>query len=241
MGRSALDEDAIRTIEQNNPDVEFDWTRILKGQGAPEAPAATRPEEDRRPSRRPERRQARPSAPVAAPPASEPDVETSHGRPDAEIALEQGAEVESSAIDAPPLPSARPAMPEEPMTAAQARLGTEGLVRLRARYSEMLARISERVPDEARQEELKGEAERLNPDTWVTNEDVSVGLERYEAVLEALRSVVGQGHRRRRRGERDTGGQAAVPRAIPDTSPRDEEAAPVDTPGPAPDDDPEPL
>ena len=32
IGRSALDEEAIRLIEEHNPDVEFDWTRILKGQ-----------------------------------------------------------------------------------------------------------------------------------------------------------------------------------------------------------------
>ena len=42
MGRSALDEDAIRLIEQHNPDVEFDWTRILKGQDAPPEPPSTK-------------------------------------------------------------------------------------------------------------------------------------------------------------------------------------------------------
>ena len=37
VGRAALDEDAIRLIEQHNPDIEFDWPRILKGQGSPES------------------------------------------------------------------------------------------------------------------------------------------------------------------------------------------------------------
>ena len=32
VGRSALDEDAIRLIEQHNPHIDFDWTRILKSQ-----------------------------------------------------------------------------------------------------------------------------------------------------------------------------------------------------------------
>jgi hypothetical protein len=75
------------------------------------------------------------------------------------------------------------------------------LSRLRARYSELLARISETVPDPARQEELKATAERLNPDTWVTEAEVAAGLEDYETVFESLRSVVG---RRRRRGRRST-------------------------------------
>ena len=61
VGRSALDESAIRLIEEHNPDVEFDWTRILKGQDAPveqrpsAAGAAGQP-----------RRVSRAAAPVAA-------------------------------------------------------------------------------------------------------------------------------------------------------------------------------
>jgi hypothetical protein len=87
------------------------------------------------------------------------------------------------------------------LSAVEARLGSEGLSRLRARYSEILARISETVTDPARQEELKATAERLNPDTWVTDTEVQAGLEDYETVLEALRFVVG---RRRRRGRRSS-------------------------------------
>ncbi len=89
---------------------------------------------------------------------------------------------------------------ETALTPSHARLGAEGVLRLRARHAEILARISERVPDATRQEELKTQAERLNPDTWVTDGEVSAGLEGYEAVLESLRAVVGQGRRRRRRG-----------------------------------------
>ena len=45
-----------------------------------------------------------------------------------------------------------------------------------------MARIAERQGDEAEREELKGRAERLNPDNWVTEADVDDGLEQYEAV-----------------------------------------------------------
>jgi len=62
-----------------------------------------------------------------------------------------------------------------------------------------MARISERATDEAATQELKDRAERLNPDGWVTAEDVSAGLEQYEAVYDSLRAVVGQRRRRRRR------------------------------------------
>jgi len=85
------------------------------------------------------------------------------------------------------------------LSAVESRLGSEGLSRLRARYSEVMARISETVSEPVRQEELKTQAERLNPDTWVTEAEVNAGLESYESVFESLRSVVGRKRRRRRR------------------------------------------
>jgi hypothetical protein len=51
------------------------------------------------------------------------------------------------------------------------------------------------------------QAERLNPDTWVTDEEVRLGLEHYEAVLASLRDVVG----RRRRRKRSRPGSPAGP------------------------------
>jgi hypothetical protein len=72
-------------------------------------------------------------------------------------------------------------------------------VRLRARYAEVLARIAEKPMEEPAREELKLQAERLNPDGWVTPDDVSAALEQYETVFEGLRSVVGRHPRRRRR------------------------------------------
>ena len=88
------------------------------------------------------------------------------------------------------------------ISAVETRLGSEGLSRLRARYSEVLARISETIADPQRQDELKTQAERLNPDTWVTDAEVTAGLESYESVFESLRSVVGRRRRRRRRSGR---------------------------------------
>jgi hypothetical protein len=87
----------------------------------------------------------------------------------------------------------------EPLSPAHAQLGSEGLGRLRARYAEVMAGISGRVTDPEQREQLKATAERLNPDTWVTAEEVRLGLDQYEPILESLRDVVGR-RRRRRRG-----------------------------------------
>ena len=176
VGRAALDEEAIRLLEANHPDLEFDWTRILKGQ-AP-APAAERG------ARAPQPRavQSRPESEAAAPRHETPPAEP---RPDA-----MDADAGQEPVE-PPAEPAAPTMPEEPTSAAHGRLGSDALGRLRARYAEMLARISERIPEPERQEQLKALAERLNPDGWVTDADVTSGLESYERTFDELRGPLG--------------------------------------------------
>ena len=68
VGRAALDEDAIRLIEQLNPGMEFDWPRILKGQGAP-ATESRPPVEARR--QRPDNRRSQPHPQPHVNPCSE--------------------------------------------------------------------------------------------------------------------------------------------------------------------------
>ena len=147
IGRAALDEDAIRLIEAHNPDVEFDWPRILDGERRPQQKAAPPPPEPR-PQPRPKKERV--VAPIAE------------------------------------------------STPAATRLGAEGLARLRARYTDLLTRITERVEGADRQAELKGLADRLNPDGWATDEEVVAGLDGYEVTFESLRTAIGP---RRRSGK----------------------------------------
>lgn len=180
VGRAAIDEEAIRLIEEHNPDIHFDWTRILKSP-AGETPIERR-EQRRRQGPKPP---VQPAAPVAAPANSAATGSTESKEP----------------------PGSEPVDVARPVSAAEAKLGAEALGRLRGRYAEMLARITDRLPDPERQAELKILAERLNPDAWVTDSDVLVGLDAYEATYESLRSVVG--HRRRRGRRRRGRGPAA--------------------------------
>ncbi|HJR61621.1 MAG TPA: hypothetical protein VJ813_19590 [Vicinamibacterales bacterium] len=55
----------------------------------------------------------------------------------------------------------------------------------------MLARIGERIAEPEKRDELKTLAERLNPDAWVTETDVTAGLESYEATFASLRAALG--------------------------------------------------
>jgi hypothetical protein len=204
VGRAALDEDAIRLIEQLNPGIEFDWTRILKGQGAP--PTESRPPIEAR-RQRPDHR--RPQTQHAPPPARPAQPPVAAATPSGSLPSELSSDPATSPQEEPladPGPASEPSTDAPPRietdvpTPAHARIGADGVQRLRARYAEILVRISERTADPARREELKAQADRLNPDAWVTDDEVVQGLEQYESVFASLREVVGQKRRRRRRG-----------------------------------------
>ena len=203
VGRAALDEDAIRLIEQLNPGIEFDWTRILKGQGTPAT--ESRPPVDIRRQRPDNRRPQSPHTPPA-PRAVQPIVpaEPAGRQPPEHSPVAATPEPVGQAADADAVPASpaesQATIDSDVPTPAHARLGAEGVQRLRARHAEILVRISERAADPARREELKTQADRLNPDAWVTDDEVVQGLEQYESVFASLREVVGQKRRRRRRG-----------------------------------------
>jgi hypothetical protein len=195
VGRAALDEDAIRLIEEHNADIDFDWTRILKGQGDPA------PEKDRRQPPGRDRREGRGQPPSPHREKRGQPPFPAGQRWQSPVSTGDASVSEATGEDAAEAPLPEP-VPDGPVTPAQERLGSEGLSRLRGRYAEMLARISERVQDVERQAELKTLAERLNPDAWVTADDVTAGLDGYETTFESLRSVVGHRRRRRRRPQR---------------------------------------
>ena len=90
-----------------------------------------------------------------------------------------------------------------PVMPVEQAIGREDLTRLRARYAELLARIAERGGDAARIDALRAEAEALNPDAWVTEEETRLGIAAFEPKLQELRAALGLRRRRRsRRGGR---------------------------------------
>jgi hypothetical protein len=230
VGRSALDDQAKRRIEEQNPGIEFDWPRILKGQGSPASeprPPDIRSRDDRdrrgradgrgKPSTQRDRdRERRPPAAPQPAPARRPDpppapVVPQAARAEAEPVAADAAEAEREVVEIAPATHLG--------TPAHHRLGDEGVQRLRVRYVEILMGIEERIPDPARQAELKSAAERLNPDAWLTDADVVQGLEQYEAVLATLGEVAGRKRRRRRRGGRGAAEPAAAPESSTDAAP----------------------
>ena len=242
VGRPALDEAARRLIEEQNPDIAFDWPRILEAQ--PVAPSGDdsrnrRVRRDRpRPPAAGTRRPARStSTERPGPPAAElklPEVEDATENLEIAVAVDAG---DIEVVD-PDLfePDATESDVEEaieqltdpdveekgslPATRTDQSLGDEQLTRFRARYAELLARITERGGDPARVDALRAEAQALNPDTWVSPEDIQQGIQLFEPKIRDLRAALGLRRRRRSRrgGRRRRGeGQAAPPPPTPES------------------------
>jgi hypothetical protein len=196
IGRPALDEDAIRTIEEQHPEIEFDWPHIL------EVGAIVEPEIERRPVRQ-RRRGAPPTGAAAAAQPSPRDRELTafadealaEGVLEAEAAL---AEAEASLVaEAAASPDDEPldeVATEEPDVAAvrphdllEELVGHEIATRLHARYSEIISRVHRLPETHPQRASFEARAESLNPDNWVTPDEVLRGVSHADALFDSLR------------------------------------------------------
>lgn len=221
VGRAPLDAEAIRAIEDSHPDLQFDWTSMLQqrvvSETASSAPGPKRPFKRDREAARPVQR------PVdgAPPPQREMDVR------EIDKTIDASAEPEPEALDGnvPVVPGEMRIDLEEPETtrtpvierhpALEELVGSEGVVRLRARFAELQARIAEQPPGGV-DDTLRAEADALDPDGWVTLEEARAGLETFEAGFEAVRRKLPPRPREQGRGRRrGRGGRAGEPPAQP--------------------------
>jgi hypothetical protein len=197
VGRPALDEDAIRTIEEQHPDIEFDWPHIL------EVGAISEPEVERRPVR--QKRRQGPPAKATAPTArraesreqQEPAPPADQGPPQ-ELETVEDAELIAAALGSESVSETEVLLDElatdesdEPAPRAHDLLeelvGHEIATRLHARYSEIISRVH-RIPDDHPQRNAwQARAEALNPDNWVTPDEVLRGVSHADALFDALR------------------------------------------------------
>jgi hypothetical protein len=171
IGRPALDEEAIRAIEEQHPHIEFDWPAILALREAmpPEEEAeSVRPPRGRRPARREQSRPSRlqPERPLAGEPASEERADADEGVP----------------VPEPVTPTTRGLLEEL--------VGRDIATRLRGRHAEIMARIHEQRFDENMLAAWVARAEALDPDTWLTADAILKGVRDADVRFEALRSAL---------------------------------------------------
>ena len=170
IGRPALDEDAIRGIEEQHPLIEFDWPAIL-------ALREVMPPEDEAPPARPVRR-GRPSR-------REPPSRSSSDAYTPRVALPPQAPAPAEDNPQEFAPFA-----ETPTTHGllEELVGREIATRLRARHAEILARIHEQGFEAAQTAHWVDRAESLDPDTWLTPDAVLDGVRDADRRFEALRA-----------------------------------------------------
>ena len=211
LGRSPLDEDAIRTIEEQHPDIEFDWPAILALSEVmtPEDEAPARPSQQRQQQQQQQGRRQRNRDSGAREQSREPrrdqpvrEVEDSIGSVESPAEADAGASAptETDAIDAVPIVPLSDEEPdfdereEEPAVRPsthgllESLVGREIATRLRARYSEITARIHEQDVDGALREAWLKRAEPLNPDLWVTADAVLEGVRGADGLFDRLRA-----------------------------------------------------
>lgn len=193
LGRLPLDEDAIRAIEEQHPDIDFDWPAILALSEVmtPEDEAAPKPQQreqrDARQGRRPKGRDRdEPRSASAAEPggqlrrADRTDEEVSPVKPEAAVGEE--------AVEAPPNLVSQPIESPRPSGLVEQLAGREIASRLRGRFAEMTMRV--RDADASVRESLMKRAEALDPDRWDTPEAVLQGVSNADAIFEQLRAAL---------------------------------------------------
>ena len=213
IGRLPLDEEAIRAIEENNPDLSFDWSEMLKVRQKP-ATATLRERADR-PTRKRRAASGRAgggrAAQVSTADAAAAAAPSAAGAADQDQDQDQtvvGPVGADGPIDAEAFPEG--VVPDDDEAEGEverpwqhpvvALIGDDGLARLRARYAELQARISEKLTEPSAREAMRARVEALNPDSWRTGEQVVHGIERFEAAAEEIKKTLGRRRRRSRRG-----------------------------------------
>jgi len=193
QGRSALDEDAIRTIEEQHPDIDFDWPAILALAEVmtPEDEAPARPPQQQRQGKRQRNRDQRPQQPpsaarapaesIAASEQPEERREDDRAEEFADAVAPEGEASDAGESTAVEIPPPRNLLVEE-------LAGREIGSRLRARYAEIIARIQDLDVDGSVKDAWFKRAEVIDPELWMTPEEVLNGVRNADAQYDKLRS-----------------------------------------------------
>ena len=216
VGRLPLDAETIRAVEVHNPDVTFDWNKMLKVRATPkigQAGSAGRgarkrtrrslaaESKGRRTSRPASTDAQRLSAAVEGPEGLTPAAPIEEPTADPQL-LEAEAHLDESVApgdDREEPPAGAEDDGEHPVVTL---MGHETLARLRARYAEIQARISEKSLEPADLDATRTRAEALNPDRWTTIESAVTRIERFEVDVEAIKAQLGRRPARARRAKR---------------------------------------
>lgn len=183
IGRPALDDAAMRTLEAHYPDIDFDWGYILDmGAMTPVEVEAPLPPRRRKPQAPP--RMADESGEDAA---REPSTTAPPARPVAAAPVAAEADPD---LPVPPRAAAETADRDSDLLAEL--LGRGIAASLRARHSELMADVAAHAwPDEAARQAVVARLAAIDPDGWTTPDAVLAGMARIDAEVEAVERALG--------------------------------------------------
>lgn len=180
IGRPALDDAAMRTIEEQHPDIDFDWQYILDmGAMTPVEVEAPLPPRKRKP--RPQN-EADDAVSDDVPPASR------RGAPAADAAT-----ASTTTADAPFTPAAPVTADDDTGPDLLAELLGRGIASsLRERHADLVALVEGAAADPAVKAQWRDRLAALDPDGWESPEAVLSGMSGVDAGVDALRRTVEQ-------------------------------------------------
>lgn len=195
VGRPPLDEEAIRTIEERHPDIEFEWPQLFEEASNIPPDVERRPERPRRKAPRPKEASPVDAAPMEPGPV---DDEPSDLEPaillEPELLVRGGREAETREPEVPEPEMPRPA-PRPARTGANPLLdqlvGREIATRLRARYDEVASHIDALDAGDARSA-WQARADALNPDRWSSPEAILAGIQNADRLFDELKRELTQ-------------------------------------------------
>jgi hypothetical protein len=171
VGRPALDDQAMRSLEEQYPDIDFDWPYILDvGAMTPVEVEAPLP---------PRKRKPRPLEP-------EPDAETIADEAAAAIAERADS---AAAEDRAPREAPEPTEPD----LLSELLGRGIAASLRGRVAEVAALVAASTADSERRAAWETRLASIDPDGWTTAEAVLAGMGTIDRDLAALKAEVDAG------------------------------------------------
>jgi hypothetical protein len=204
QGRAALDEDAIRTIEEQHPDIDFDWPAIIalsevmtpEDEAQPPRPQPPQPRREKKRGRDRDhhREQVREEYKVIAEPVDSADGSAVDLDPDSIPARSAFAPHDTGAPrrdDEVADVSGGDVVEPVPRGLVDELAGREIAGRLRARYAEIVARIESLDLDGAAREAWMARAEAIDPDGWESPEAVLQGVSNADATFEKLKQKLG--------------------------------------------------
>ncbi|MEZ5293379.1 MAG: hypothetical protein R2745_20020 [Vicinamibacterales bacterium] len=178
IGRPALDESAMRSLEEQYPDIDFDWTYILDvGSMTPVEVEAPLPPRRRRP--RPAEADADADANVA------PDTSRSEEPARELTATDAARPTQALVVESPSADGPSTARAPGPDLLGQL-LGRGIAASLRGRHDELRARIDASAAPADIVAGWRQRLEALDPDCWTTPEAVLAGMQSVDRDLDAL-------------------------------------------------------